>query len=509
MSWRKYLRESLVAKCLATFLCYMIVLLPIGPVASSFAEEMPVSAEEMLQNGIQLYEDGQYKDAIAQLQGAQTTMLDNYAIPLYAGLCFMQLHEYDKAIASFDNYLRLNPEGDEAASVRQNLTLVRKEFAKQQAKMLVSEELKMEFTPESDKTVAIADFANTGDSQYSPLSRGLAAMIIYDLSLVDTINVVDRLRVQALVDEMNLRDANLMASGKTENIGKMLQAGKVVPGQFLATEKDLGIFTNVIDVRTQQELAKQTAQGAMEDFYKIEKDIAFDILESLGAGRNTLAAPVLQNVEHVHTKNLAAFTAFSAGVMAMDNEDYPEARKQFEDALDEDDEFFLAKRYLDFLPLAIVSIAAVIAALESSAPAKAAAVGSVTGAASTGISGWAIAGGVAAVAAVGAGAAVAVSSSSSSDDGGSTLTSRTILGNWNFSGTSKYGSSDSGTMVFYDNGRITANGRNSKGSGSWSLSGTNLTIHWDAGAVYNGTASGNSNRFTMVSSNGWTLNFSR
>ncbi len=488
----------------------MIVLLPLGSVSTTYAAENPASAKEMLESGISLYEDGQYKEAVAQLQGAQTTMLDNYAIPLYVGLSFMQMQDYKKAIASFDNYLRLNPEGDEAASVRRNLTLVKKEFAENQAKELVANEMKIELSPESDKTVAIADFANTGDSQYSPLSRGLAAMVIYDISQVDTINVVERQSVQALVNEMSLQDVNLMESDKTEKVGKLLRAGKVVPGQYLATDKDLGISTRVVDVRSQKAIGKQNAQGSIKDFYKIEKEISFNILEDLGAGKNTLSAPVLQKVEHVHTKNFAAFSAFSAGVMAMDNEDYPEAKKQFEEAVDEDEDFFLAQRFLDFLPVAVVTTAAVIAALEASAPVKAAAVGSVAGATSAGISGWAVAGTVAAVTVAGAGAAAAVSGSSSSDDGGSALTTSTILGNWGVSGSHPGGRTTSGNINFGSGGgySYTLAGSGS-GTGTWSLSGTNLTLRFDAGAVYNGTASGSSNNFTMVSSNGWTLNFSR
>lgn len=122
-------------------------------------------------------------------------------------------------------------------------------------------------------------------------------------------------------------------------------------------------------------------------------------------------------------------------------------------------------------------------------------------------------GGVVAAAAVGGAAAA---SSSSDDDGGSAeeLTSSTIVGSWSVTGSSTYGSTTSGTITFNNGGSYTYTLNTSgygaeSGSGTWTLSGSNLNMRFDAGAVYNGTATGNSRNFTMNSSNGWTLNFSR
>ena len=125
-----------------------------------------------------------------------------------------------------------------------------------------------------------------------------------------------------------------------------------------------------------------------------------------------------------------------------------------------------------------------------------------------------IVGGVLVAGAVG-GVAAAASSSDDDDSSARELNSNTILGSWNVTGSSTSGSTTSGTITFQDGGRFTYSLNtpgtgNQSGGGSWTLSGSNLNMRYDAGAIYNGTASGNSRSFTMVATNnGWTLNFSR
>ena len=131
-------------------------------------------------------------------------------------------------------------------------------------------------------------------------------------------------------------------------------------------------------------------------------------------------------------------------------------------------------------------------------------------------------------AAVAGGTAAAVSNSSDSDsdndnnnnNGGSgeELTERTIAGFWTVTGSTNDGATTEGTFTYNENGTysytfdsILSDGAPSEtsGTGTWTLNGTNLVLNFDAGAVYNGTASGDADAFTMISDNGWTLNFKR
>jgi hypothetical protein len=145
-------------------------------------------------------------------------------------------------------------------------------------------------------------------------------------------------------------------------------------------------------------------------------------------------------------------------------------------------------------------------------------------AATAGMSTAAIVGVGLGVAAVAGGTAVAVNAykdnkDDNDNDSGEDLTEQTITGNWNVTGTSIYDWSTRGPVYFNENGSFTydltntepdGTISNSSGSGTWTLNGSNLTLNFDRGAVYTGTATGDSDAFVMVDNNiGWTLTFKR
>ena len=93
--------------------------------------------------------------------------------------------------------------------------------------------------------------------------------------------------------------------------------------------------------------------------------------------------------------------------------------------------------------------------------------------------------------------------------GSNVLTTGTIVSKWSVSG-SKGVNTTSGTITFNQGSSYTYSLSDSgTGTGTWSLQGSSLTLNFDQGAVYLGTATGTATNFTMVSSNGWTLTFVR
>ena len=146
------------------------------------------------------------------------------------------------------------------------------------------------------------------------------------------------------------------------------------------------------------------------------------------------------------------------------------------------------------------------------------------GAAGIGTAG-AVALGVGAAAAVGGAAAAGGGSSgggSSSNGGGEQLSEKTILGNWKVQATHPDGRTARGDFRFDEDGTFSYTNRHvtrADGSsytpdntgGNWTLSGNYLSYTFvPGGAVYQGTASGDSRAFRMVADNNdWTQNFTR
>jgi hypothetical protein len=126
------------------------------------------------------------------------------------------------------------------------------------------------------------------------------------------------------------------------------------------------------------------------------------------------------------------------------------------------------------------------------------------------------------VAAVAGGTAAAVSSGGDDDNNpgqDEDLTEKTIIGFWNINGRHNSGPTLEGDFTFNANETfsydwVTTWSDNStsesSGTGIWTLTGTNLILNYDKSAEYTGTATGDSDAFTMVDESiGWTLHFTR
>ena len=84
------------------------------------------------------------------------------------------------------------------------------------------------------KTVAISYFDNTsGLEQYNPLSKGLADMLITDLSNVKSIQIVEREKLESLLKEIDLGEGKFIDPNTAQKLGKGLGAGYMLTGSYL------------------------------------------------------------------------------------------------------------------------------------------------------------------------------------------------------------------------------------------------------------------------------------
>ena len=70
-------------------------------------------------------------------------------------------------------------------------------------------------------TIAISYFDNTsGSEQYNPLSKGLADMLITDLSNVKSIQIVEREKLESLLKEIDLGESKFIDPNTAQKLGK-------------------------------------------------------------------------------------------------------------------------------------------------------------------------------------------------------------------------------------------------------------------------------------------------
>lgn len=137
-------------------------------------------------------------------------------------------------------------------------------------------------------TIGVLYFDYAGkNAELAPLSKGLAQMLISDLAAVDTIRVVERERLQAVLDEQKLGHGGKIDSHTAARIGKLLGARYLVLGTYFDA---LGAFradARLVDVETGQIVKSIGANGKAEDFISLEQTLA----EGLGKAAAQLPPP--------------------------------------------------------------------------------------------------------------------------------------------------------------------------------------------------------------------------
>jgi TolB-like protein len=321
---------------------------------------------------IALYQSGDYAKVIELLKAKPGHSVQE---ALYLGLSYLRLGNKGRAIDAWKEYVRLDPGSEGARDISQYLTLLIREEAKRTTRAIRKQE-KITGNIVDPDAVAVSPFRNLGKAAYDPLSKGLAEMIITDLSQVKSLKVVERIQIQALLDELKLSQSGLVDPKSAPEVGKLLGAGKIATGSFLDLDQEkMRLDASIAETEDGKLITSPGVSGKLATFYDLEKSLVFKILCGLGQCPESLDSRTLHAVEAIHTKNFKAFRLYSAGLDFLDKGNYREASKSFFLALEEDPEFNLARRALLDTPRVPFDLTAMIAGGEAAARNQAAVAG--------------------------------------------------------------------------------------------------------------------------------------
>ena len=192
------------------------------------------------------------------------------------------------------------------------------------AKEVLEQEEALE-TVSAPNTVAVLYFRNkTGSSKLDLLQKGLTVMLITDLSKVKRIKLVERVKVQALRDELGL--VALTQSGQGSRVGKILGVQHLVGGDILKSKiEEFQLRSDLLKVLTEEIFGQATADGELlEGLFKMEKDLLFQIIEELGI---ELTAEEERELRKYCTNDLQALLYYFEGIEYSDRGDYGKARE--------------------------------------------------------------------------------------------------------------------------------------------------------------------------------------
>ncbi len=184
----------------------------------------------------------------------------------------------------------------------------------------------------------------SGREDLTPLQKGLTVMLIRDLAKVKQVEVVERTKMQALLDEMELGTSGLMDAETAPEVGVLLRTSYVAGGDILqGTTAELEINASVFDVSLDKFTPLQPVVGSVNEIAKLEKKVLFSILEHM---QITLSPKKKARLARPLSTSTAALLALFAGIDYSDRGLYLRAAQMYKQALQEDPKLKMAKNAL-------------------------------------------------------------------------------------------------------------------------------------------------------------------
>jgi tetratricopeptide (TPR) repeat protein len=319
--------------------------------------------------GFALYRSGQMDAAIGEFQQVLAVRPGDPLATLYLGMAYAATDQVGRALEVWQGYTNPGKPLVEA-EIRRQVTLVQIAYSHKLAQAALTQEKALGAASAEPGTVAVCYFADlTPDRRLAAFQKGLAAMVAADLGKVKTLKVIERLRLQALLAEMQLGQTGIVDPQSAPRVGRLLGAEKLMVGSLaggsIQTAMSLTSSTRAAVLGSSQMTV------ATEDFYRLPAGLIRAAADIAGI---VLSPAEAAAIGIPHTRSLKAFTYYGQGLDALDAGRYAAARNLFFLAVEEDPEFDLARRALEGTPgddapspaaLAATPLAQVIAQFET------------------------------------------------------------------------------------------------------------------------------------------------
>jgi tetratricopeptide (TPR) repeat protein len=320
--------------------------------------------------GFAYLKTNQPEKAIAEFKRVLGTRPEEPFSTYYLGLSYLELGDRKSTIETWQTY-RNSREPLIEQEIRRQVTLIEMVECMHLARQALQEEQRLMSLPPREGSAAVLYFKDVSpDKRFQHLDEAMTAMIITDLSQVQALQVLERLRVHFLLMEMNLGQTGIIESGTAPKAGRLLGAENLIVGTI--EPGSLTIKSSVASTSKQDLVGASLVFGELDQFYVLEKEVVYSILK-------VLKVPFTQEEEarfsRCHTQNLKAVVYFGQGLEALGGGEWKKARGFFRSAVKEDPSFELARQYEEACPgagapglaaLASMSAQALAASVEGS-----------------------------------------------------------------------------------------------------------------------------------------------
>ena len=199
---------------------------------------------------------------------------------------------------------------------------------------------------EDIKTVAILDFSNNSlidKEKNASLSQGLAEIMITELSKVQSLKLVERQKINSLIQEMQLSQSGMISADTGVQVGKLLGAHFLVFGSYIISfNNKIRVDIRIVYVETGVTVKAEEVTDKVSNLFEIIKKLNEKITKDLAVKISDDEKKALMTSE----ASLDVISYFSTGLKFEKLNKINEAKKIYEKILEKDADFEPAKKRL-------------------------------------------------------------------------------------------------------------------------------------------------------------------
>jgi len=182
--------------------------------------------------------------------------------------------------------------------------------------------------------IAVLPFNNGGSygqgkEDFDALERGIAGMMISELSQNPAARVVERQEIQRLVDEQNLGAQGRVDPQTAAKVGKLVGARYVVLGTFVDFYGDFRVDVRLVNTETSEIVKTESERMQRDHMFDIIRNIAARLMKDANLPALQRQASDQRMSRQIPTE---ALTYYSRGLLYEDRGDKQKAAEMFTQA---------------------------------------------------------------------------------------------------------------------------------------------------------------------------------
>ncbi len=263
----------------------------------------------------------------------------------YLGTAFEIQGDIPYAIDIYRRYTGVSRSEDIRASIESRMLQLIEKQMEADAKTALAQEKMIDVSSIPDTSLAVTYFRNMGGRKdLDPIQKGLAEMVITDLSRLKRLKVIERLRMQKLFEEMGLGTSGVINESSAPRAARLMGAARLINGTFIDLKGEgLRIDAKILDTRKASFQKPSNVTGKLPEIFRMEKDLVFKLLSQMNI---PLTQEERDAIAVIPTENLLAFMAYCRGLDFDDRGMYQDAAREYRNAVELDPNFSAASQQL-------------------------------------------------------------------------------------------------------------------------------------------------------------------